>query len=90
MLLTKMLAAGHVNFEPVFPTGKAPFMAVANRWSQMVRSKRVMRMKSLPALKNTGHISLSPPDIAMPHSQENAKGVHKPLSLHESSRSGRL
>lgn len=61
MLLTKMLDAGHVNFEPRFPDWQS---AIHGGCKPLVADGTVeagYADKSLPALKNTGHISLSPP-----------------------------
>ena len=58
------------------PTGEAPSAPDVNHWSQAAQWMPLMRMKSLPALSNTGRIVIAP-DIAMPHAQGNTASVHQ-------------
>ena len=77
MLLTKMLAAGHVNFEPRFPDWQS---AIHGGCKPLVADGTVeagYADEIIACIEKYGPYIIIAPDIAMPHSQENAKGVHK-------------
>ena len=77
MLLTKMLDAGHVNFEPRFPDWQS---AIHGGCKPLVADGTVeagYADEIIACIEKYGPYIIIAPDIAMPHSQENAKGVHK-------------
>ena len=77
MLLTKMLDAGHVNFEPRFPDWQS---AIHGGCKPLVADGTVeagYADEIIACIEKYGPYIIIAPDIAMPHSQENVKGVHK-------------
>ncbi len=77
MLLSKMLDAGHVNFETRFPDWQS---AIHGGCKPLVADGTVDATYAdeiIACIEKYGPYIVIAPDIAMPHSQENAKGVHK-------------
>lgn len=77
MLLTQMLDAGHVNFrerctgwQDAIRAGCEPLVATGTVDAGYAD-------EIVACIEKYGPYIVIAPDIAMPHSQENAKGVHK-------------
>lgn len=77
MLLTQMLDAGHVNFrerctgwQDAIHAGCEPLVATGTVDAGYAD-------EIIACIEKYGPYIVIAPDIAMPHSQENAKGVHK-------------
>ena len=77
MLLTQMLDAGHVNFrerctgwQDAIRAGCEPLVATGTVDAGYAD-------EIIACIEKYGPYIVIAPDIAMPHSQENAKGVHK-------------
>ncbi|MDO4642855.1 MAG: PTS sugar transporter subunit IIA [Cardiobacteriaceae bacterium] len=77
MLLSKMLNAGHVNFKESFPDWQS---AIHGACEPLVADGTVevsYADEIIACIEKYGPYIVIAPDIAMPHSQENAVGVHK-------------
>ena len=77
MLLTKMINAGHVNFKDRFPDWKA---AVRGGCEPLIATGTVdpsYAEEIIACVEKFGPYIVIIPEVAMPHSQENAAGVFK-------------
>ena len=77
MLLTKMLNAGHVNFATRFPDWRS---AIRIACEPLIADGTVDARYAdaiIASVEKYGSYIVIAPDIAMPHAQENAEGVHK-------------
>ena len=77
MLLTQMLDAGHVNFKERCADWQSAIRAGCEPLVATGTVDAGYADEIIACIEKYGPYIVIAPDIAMPHSQENAKGVHK-------------
>lgn len=77
MLLTQMLNAGHVNFQERCADWQSAIRAGCEPLVATGTVDASYADEIIACIEKYGPYIVIAPDIAMPHSQENAKGVHK-------------
>ena len=77
MLLSQMLDAGHINFKERFTDWQSAIRAGCEPLVATGTVEASYADEIIACIEKYGPYIVIAPDIAMPHSQENAKGVHK-------------
>lgn len=77
MLLSQMLDAGHVNFKERCADWQSAIRAGCEPLVTTGTVEASYADEIIACIEKYGPYIVIAPDIAMPHSQENAKGVHK-------------
>ena len=77
MLLSQMLDAGHINFKERCADWQSAIRAGCEPLVATGTVEASYADEIIACIEKYGPYIVIAPDIAMPHSQENAKGVHK-------------